>query len=94
MKLIPVYDNLVVSLDPRNEKTLSGLFLPTDDKGYETGTIIACGPGSMHTTRVVACPFEAGQKVLFMRYKDMSLTVEGSPVVLLCYEDVLAIIEE
>jgi co-chaperonin GroES (HSP10) len=94
MKLVPVYDNLVVELEAPERKSEGGLFLPTTDHAYETGVILACGPGSMYEKASIPCPFVVGQKVLFVRYKDLSLKLEDKAIVLLCFEDVLAIIED
>jgi co-chaperonin GroES (HSP10) len=94
MRLVPVYDNLVVELVAPEGKSAGGLFLPTADHAYETGVIISCGPGSMYEKSAIPCPFVVGQKVLFVRYKDLSLKLEDRAIVLLCFEDVLAIIED
>jgi chaperonin GroES len=97
MKLVPVYENLLVALDKVEEVSAGGIVLPILDekKEHRTGKVLGVGEGRVLDNGVlISTPFHVGQKVLFGHYSELEFKLDGQDLVILYSGDVLAIIEE
>ncbi len=89
MKLVPVYDNLVVLLCDTE-------LAPSEPNGVVLkGLVSAVGEGRiLENGKVEPMPFKVGQKVLFTYYVALNLQVGSLYAVVVSAPDVLAIVED
>jgi len=95
MKLRPLGDRLVVTVQEEKETTPTGLMLPeTAKETPQRGEVIAVGNGR-YTRNGKRIPMEVhvGDTVLYAKYGGSELKVEGEKLLILQESDVLAVIE-
>ena len=98
-KFRPLGARVLVMREKKKSQTISGLFLPTDDKNKSnTGTIVSVGNGKIDKEgKRIPLQVEVGQRVLFSQYggTDVAQTEGDSEnaYVLVNEDDILAIIE-
>ena len=82
MKLVPLFDRVVLKKLAAEETTASGIVLPGqgDKEKPGQGEVIAVGPG--------------GVEVLYSKYAGSDVEVEGQKYIVIKQSDVLAIIED
>lgn len=83
----PTEDRVVVTPEPHEEKTASGIILPQNDQEKShTGTIVAVGPG----TKDNPLTLKVGDRVLCNKYGYTEITLENQDYLILRASDVLA----
>jgi chaperonin GroES len=93
-KLQPLQDRVLIKRINIEEKTKGGIFLPDNarEKPLE-GQVIAVGPGKIINSKRIAPDIKVGDKVLFAKYAETEITIQGESLLLLKEDDVLGIIE-
>lgn len=96
MKVIPLFDNVLIEPLEAEEKTASGIILPDSAKEKpQTGKVIAAGKGKtgpkgdMHPMVV-----KAGDVVMYKKWGGNEVKVDGKDMVLVSQEDILGIVEK
>ncbi len=95
VKIKPLEDRVIVTIDDSEQTTSSGLVIPdTAKEKPQQGTVIAVGPGkrSDHTGDVIPMDVKKGDKVLFSKYGGTEVKVEGSEYLILSARDILAVV--
>ncbi len=95
VKIKPLEDRVIVSIDDSEQTTSSGLVIPdTAKEKPQQGTVIAVGPGkrSDHTGDVIPMDVKKGDKVLFSKYGGTEVKVEGTEYLILSARDILAVV--
>lgn len=97
MKLVPLYDRILVKKD--NEKVSSGgiIFVENSQKeNSHRGRVVAIGEGRVSelTKEIAPLRLKIGDYVVFPRWAGNEVSVDGEKVVLLKEEDVEALIAE
>lgn len=94
MKIKPLFDKVVVQIDNSDEKTKSGIVLPTaaQEKQY-TATVVAVGEGGLVDGKEVKMIVKVGDKVLFANYAGSEVKVDGEKYIILKQSDILAVME-
>ncbi|MBW3661944.1 MAG: co-chaperone GroES [Actinobacteria bacterium] len=95
VRIKPLEDRVVVTLDESEETTSSGLVIPdTAKEKPQQGTIVAVGPGkrSEQTGDLVPLDISEGDTVLFSKYGGTEVKVDGQEYLILSARDVLAVI--
>jgi chaperonin GroES len=95
VRIKPLEDRVVVTLDDSEEITSSGLVIPdTAKEKPQQGTIVAVGPGkrSEQTGDLVPLDISEGDTVLFSKYGGTEVKVDGQEYLILSARDVLAVI--
>ena len=95
MKLVPLFDRVVVKKLVEEETTASGIVLPGqgDKEKPGQGEIIAVGPGGMVDGKEITMQVKKGDKVLYSRYAGSDVEVEGEKYVVIKQNDILAIMK-
>ncbi len=95
MKLRPLGDRLVVTIQEEQEITPTGLMLPeTAKETPQRGEVIAVGNGRYNDEgKRIPMDVKVGDVVLYAKYGGSELKVEGMKLLILQESDVLAVIE-
>ncbi len=95
MKLRPLGDRLVVTIQEEKETTPTGLMLPeTAKETPQRGEVIAVGNGRYNDEgKRIPMDVKVGDVVLYAKYGGSELKVEGMKLLILQESDVLAVIE-
>ena len=94
MKLVPLFDNVVVKMTEAEETTASGIILSAASKEKPTwAEVVAVGPGgNIGGTDVKMC-VEVGQKVIFARYTGTQVKLGDEEYTILSQSQILAVVE-
>jgi len=96
MKIKPLSDHILIEPIKEEEKTKTGILLPetAEKERPEQGKVIAVGQGrKTEDGKVIPISVKPGQKVLFKKYGQDEIKVEGKEYLIAKEEDILAIIE-
>jgi co-chaperonin GroES (HSP10) len=85
-KLTPVAKQVLVRVEPEKEQTESGLFIPTQEKRTNFGTIESVGS--------LIKEVKAGQQIYFKTYAPEELYENDEIYLIVPEEDILAIYEQ
>lgn len=79
-KRVPLWEHVVVKLDPPEKISAGGIILPDADSrkhmGSETGVVVAIGPDAWEATGSEG-QVKIGDRVLFKRYAGIDATLKG-----------------
>ena len=95
MKLRPLYDRLLVKRTEEQHKTTGGLFIPdtAKEKPMEA-VVVAVGNGKvLEDGSLRKLEIKAGNKILFAKYSGNEIKIDGTDLLILREDDVLAVIE-
>ena len=95
VKIKPLEDRVIVTIDDSEQTTSSGLVIPdTAKEKPQQGTVIAVGPGkrSDHTGEVIPMDVKKGDTVLFSKYGGTEVKVGGEDYLILSARDILAVV--
>ncbi len=95
MKLRPLYDRLLVKRTLEQNKTTGGLFIPDSAKEKPMeAQVVAVGNGKvLEDGSLRKLEIKAGDKVLFAKYSGNEIKIDGTDLLILREDDVLAVIE-
>ena len=95
VKIKPLEDRVIVTVDEQEATTASGLVIPdTAKEKPQQGTVVAVGPGkrSETTGEVIKLDVNEGDTVLFSKYGGTEVRVEGQEYLILSARDILGIV--
>ena len=95
VKIKPLDDRVIVTLDQSEQTTASGLVIPeTAKEKPQQGTVVAVGPGKRSDTTgdVIPMDVSSGDTVLFSKYGGTEVKVDGEEYLILSARDILAIV--
>jgi chaperonin GroES len=95
VKIKPLEDRVLVTIDEQEQTTASGLVIPdTAKEKPQQGTVVAVGPGkrSEQTGDVLPLDVGEGDTVLFSKYGGTEVKLEGQEYLILSARDILAVI--
>ena len=94
MKIRPLADRVVIKKFEAEEKTASGIVLPTADKEQpQMAEVIEVGPGGMVDGKEITMELKVGDKVIFQKYAGTEVKIEGNEYTILRQSDILAVVE-
>ena len=94
MKLVPLFDKVVLKQLVAEETTKSGIVLPGAAKEKpQQAEVIAVGPGGVIDGKEVTMQVKAGDKVIFSKYSGTEVEIEDEKYVIVKQSDILAIVE-
>ncbi|RKP49616.1 co-chaperone GroES [Pararobbsia silviterrae] len=94
MSLRPLHDRIIVKRLDQETRTASGIVLPEGAaEKPDQGEVIAVGPGRRDDggNRIVP-DVKVGERVLFGKYAGQAVKVDGSELLVLREEDVVAVV--
>ena len=96
MKLVPLFDRVVLKPLVAEETTKSGIVLPGQAKEKpQQAEVIAVGPGGLVDGKEVTMQVKVGDKVIFYKYSGTEVEgeSENDKLVIVKQNDILAVIE-
>ena len=95
MKLVPLFDKVVLEKEKMEETTKGGIVLPGQDDKEKPGqaVVIAVGPGGVVDGKEITMQVKVGQHVLFSRYAGSEVELDGKKYTVVKQNDILAIVE-
>jgi chaperonin GroES len=94
MNIKPLGDRVVIKKLEAEEKTKSGIVLPTQAKEQpQMAEVVAIGPGGMVDGKEIKMEVAVGDKVIFSKYAGTEVKYDGIDYTILKQNDILAIVE-
>ncbi len=96
MKLVPLFDKVVLKPLVAEETTKSGIVLPGQAKEKpQQAEVIAVGPGGLVDGKEVTMQVKVGDKVIFSKYSGTEIETgeDDEKIVVVKQNDILAVIE-
>lgn len=96
MKIKPLADYILIEPISQEEKTKSGIILPStvEKEKPEQGKVIAVGSGKKtRDGKVIAPEVKPGDVVLFTKYGPNEVKIDNKEYLIAKQEDILAILE-
>ena len=94
MKLVPLFDRVVLKQLVAEEPTKSGSVQPGQAKEKpQQAEVIAVGPGGVVDGKEITMQVKVGDKVIFSKYSGTDVEVEDEKFVVVKQNDILAVIE-
>lgn len=95
IELRPTAGKLIVLVDPADEKTSGGLFIPgTAVEAANLATVVAASHDGVYNGQHWIQPAaEVGDRVVIGKYAGITVHYEGTDYVVLKHEEVLAVID-
>ncbi|XP_021759682.1 20 kDa chaperonin, chloroplastic-like [Chenopodium quinoa] len=90
----PLGDRVLVKTKIVEEKTTSGIFLPTGaQKKPQSGEVVAIGSGKKVGDKKLPVAIKAGAEVVYSKYTGTEIEVEGLSHLILKEDDIIGILE-
>lgn len=94
MKLKPLGDRVVIKQLEAEEKTKSGIVLPTGAKEKpQEAEVVAVGPGGVIDGKEVKMEVKVGDKVIYSKYSGTEVKLDKDEYIIVKQSDILAIVE-
>ena len=93
MKIKPLYDRVVLSVEDPKAKTASGIMLPEmAQEKSQVGTVVAVGNGIDLDGNKTDIQVNIGDKVLYSKFAGVEIKVEDKNYIVIRQTDILAIL--
>ena len=94
MKLVPLFDRVVLKQLVAEETTKSGIVLPGQAKERpQQAEVIAVGPGGVVDGKEVTMQVKVGDQVIFSKYSGTEVKTDDAEYIIVKQNDILAVIE-
>ena len=94
MKLVPLFDRVVLKQLVAEETNKSGIVLPGQAKEKpQQAEVVAVGPGGVVDGKEITMQVKAGDKVIYSKYSGTEVEVDDEKYVVVKQNDILAVIE-
>ncbi|MBN3763232.1 co-chaperone GroES [Burkholderia sp. Ac-20365] len=96
MNLRPLHDRVIVKRLDQETKTASGIVIPeAAAEKPDQGEILAVGPGKRDDKgNPIALDVKVGDRVLFGKYAGQTVKVDGSELLVMREEDIMAVVNK
>ncbi|EHI56136.1 chaperonin [Johnsonella ignava ATCC 51276] len=94
MKLVPLFDRVVLKQLLAEETTKSGIVLPGQAKEKPSqGEVVAVGPGGVIDGKEVKMQVKEKDKVIYSKYSGTEVEIDGETYLVVKQNDILAVIK-
>ncbi|RKW54653.1 MAG: co-chaperone GroES [Lachnospiraceae bacterium] len=94
MKLVPLFDKVVLKQLEAEETTKSGIVLTGQPKEKPSqAEVIAVGPGGVVDGKEITMQVKAGDKVIYSKYAGTEVELDNETFIVVKQNDILAVIE-
>ena len=94
MKLVPLGDKVVIKQMEAEEKTQSGIVLPSQSKEKpQMAEVVAVGPGGMVDGNKVEMVVKPGDRIIYSKYCGTEVECDGEKLLVVKQGDILAVVE-
>lgn len=82
MKLVPLYNKIVVEVLPEDpeHRSESGLFLPGKNVPYHRGKVIGAGKGYYQNAQRIPMDIKEGDTVIFLKNSGMGIEFDNANI--------------
>lgn len=95
MKLVPLFDRVVLKQIMAEETTKSGIVLPGEAKEKPSqAEVVSVGPGGIIDGKEVKMQVKAKDKVIYSKYAGTDVESDGKKYVIVKQSDILAVIQD
>ena len=96
MKLVPLFDRVVLEKEKMEETTASGIVLPGQNDKEKPGqaVVVAVGPGGVVDGKEITMQVKVGDHVLFSKYAGSEVEIDGTTYTVVKQNDILAVVEK
>ncbi len=96
MKIVPLYDKVLVRKDEASEMTKGGLYKPsTIEEDQVIAQVIAVGEGRLLSSgKTIPPKVSAGDTVVLGKFTGTKLKYDGETYMLIREDDILAVVQE
>ncbi|MDO4295714.1 MAG: co-chaperone GroES [bacterium] len=93
MKLVPLFDKVVLKQLVAEETTKSGIVLPGQAKEKpQQAEVLAVGPGGVVDGKEVVMQVKEGDKVIFSKYAGTEVEIDKETYIIVKQSDILAVL--
>ena len=94
MKLVPLFDRVVLKQLVAEETTASGIVLPGQAKEKPShAEVVAVGPGGVVDGKEIKMQVKVGDKVIYSKYAGTEVELDKVEYIVVKQNDILAVIE-
>ena len=94
MKLVPLFDKVVLKQLEAEETTKSGIVLTGQPKEKPSqAEVIVVGPGGVVDGKDITMQVKAGDKVIYSKYAGTEVELDNETFIVVKQNDILAVIE-
>ena len=94
MKLVPLFDRVVLKQLKAEETTKSGIVLPGQDKEKPSqAEVIAVGPGGVVDGKEIVMQVKPEDQVIYSKYAGTEVELDGEKFIVVKQNDILAILK-
>ena len=94
MKLVPLFDRVVLKQLKAEETTKSGIVLPGQDKEKPSqAEVIAVGPGGVVDGKEIVMQVKPKDQVIYSKYAGTEVELDGEKFIVVKQNDILAILK-
>ncbi|MEY8337455.1 co-chaperone GroES [Lachnospiraceae bacterium 62-35] len=94
MKLVPLFDRIVLKQLAAEETTKSGIVLPGQAKEKpQQAEVVAVGPGGMVDGKEITMQVKVGDQVIYSKYAGSEVEIDEEKYVIVKQNDILAVIQ-
>ena len=94
MKLVPLFDRVVLKQLVAEETTASGIVLPGQAKEKTSqAEVVAVGPGGVVDGKEIKMQVKVGDKVIYSKYAGTEVELDKVEYIVVKQNDILAVIE-
>ena len=94
MKLVPLFDKVVLKQLVAEETTKSGIVLPGQAKEKpQQAEVVAVGPGGVVDGKEITMQVKEGDKVIYSKYSGTEVKIDEEDYIIVKQADILAIIQ-
>ena len=95
MKLVPLFDRVVLKQLVAEETTKSGIVLPGAAKEKpQQAEVVAVGPGGMVDGKEVTMQVGVGDQVIYSKYAGTEVKLDGEEYIVVKQSDILAVVTD
>lgn len=91
--LKPLFDNVVLTKEKQENKTVSGIILSESKDQPQIGKVVAVGPGKVENGSLVKPTVKTGDRVVFKKYGTTEVELDKEEYLVISESDILAVIE-
>ena len=93
MNIKPLGDRVVIKRLGAEEKTKSGIVLPSQAKEQpQMAEVVAVGPGATEDGKTIPMEVKVGDVVIFAKYAGTDIKYDGQEYTILSQKDILAVV--
>ena len=94
MNLKPLCDRVVIKQLEAEEKTKSGIVLPSQAKEKpQEAEVIAVGPGGVVDGKEIKMEVKVGDRIIYSKYAGTEVKIDGEEYIIVKQNDILAVVE-